>query len=71
MVIIIKVKARTNSMVRLYHQRQRLANDHVQLFIFTAIQYPGMTDEGFAMQCESLKAEFAHIVAHVDAELAA
>lgn len=36
------------------------------LFIFTAMQYPGMTDEGFAMQCESLMTEFAHIVEHVD-----
>ena len=41
------------------------------LFIFTAMQYPGMTDEGFAMQCESLKAEFAHIVEHVDGKRAA
>lgn len=41
------------------------------LFIFTAMQYPGMTDEGFAMQCESLQAEFAHIVEHVDGKMAA
>lgn len=41
------------------------------LFIFTAMQYPGMTDEGFAMQCESLKAEFAHIAEHVDGKVAA
>ncbi|MFA5952868.1 MAG: hypothetical protein WC807_21640 [Hyphomicrobium sp.] len=41
------------------------------LFIFTAMQYPGMTDEGFAMQCESLKQEFAHIVEHVDGKMAA
>lgn len=41
------------------------------LFIFTAMQYPGMTDEGFTMQCESLKGEFAHIVEHVDGKLAA
>lgn len=41
------------------------------LFIFTSMQYPGMTDEVFAMQCESLKQEFAHIVAHVDGKMAA
>lgn len=41
------------------------------LFIFTAMQYPGMTDEGFARQCESLKAEFAHIAQYVDGKLAA
>ncbi len=41
------------------------------LFIFTAMQYPGMTDEGFKQQCESLKDEFAHIAEHVDGRLAA
>lgn len=41
------------------------------LFIFTAMQYPGMTDEGFARQCESLKQEFAHIAAQVDGRVAA
>lgn len=41
------------------------------LFIFTSMQYPGMSDEVFTMQCESLKQEFAHIVAHVDGKLAA
>lgn len=36
------------------------------LFIFTAMQYPGLSDEAFAGQCESLKQEFTHIAAHVD-----
>jgi hypothetical protein len=31
------------------------------LFIFTAMQYPGIPDEAFAAQCEGLKAEFEHI----------
>lgn len=38
------------------------------LFIFTAMQYPGMTDDVFARQCEGLKQEFAHIAAHVDGQ---
>ena len=41
------------------------------LFIFTSMQYPGMSDEVFAMQCESLKQEFAHIADHVDGKRAA
>lgn len=31
------------------------------LFIFTALQYPGVPDEAFAAQCEGLKAEFEHL----------
>jgi hypothetical protein len=31
------------------------------LFIFTALQYPGVTDGDFAAQCEGLKTEFEHI----------
>jgi hypothetical protein len=31
------------------------------LFIFTALQYPGVSDANFAAQCEGLKAEFEHI----------
>jgi hypothetical protein len=41
------------------------------LFIFTSMQYPDMSDEVFAMQCEGLKQEFAHIVVHVDGKMAA
>lgn len=43
---------------------------HGSLFIFTAMQYPGMTDEGFAQQCEGLKQEFVHITQHLDGEAA-
>lgn len=34
------------------------------LFIFTAFQYPGMSDSEFAMQCDGLKHEFPLIAAH-------
>ena len=40
--------------------------DHGSLLIFTAFQYPGMTDEGFAQQCVGLEQEFEHIRQHVD-----
>ncbi len=33
------------------------------LFIFTAMQYPGMSDEAFAAQCDGLEKEFPHIEA--------
>ena len=33
------------------------------LFIFSAFQYPGMTDEDFARQCDGLQQEFPHILA--------
>jgi hypothetical protein len=36
------------------------------LFIFTAFQYPGISDQDFAMQCEGLTAEFPHIAAHTE-----
>jgi hypothetical protein len=36
------------------------------LFIFTAFQYPGISDQDFAMQCEGLKQEFPHIAAHTE-----
>ncbi|MGH6894264.1 MAG: hypothetical protein ACREEP_18615 [Dongiaceae bacterium] len=36
---------------------------HGSLFIFSAFQYPGMSDEDFARQCDGLKQEFPHIVA--------
>jgi hypothetical protein len=34
---------------------------HGSLFIFTAMQYPGVSDEAFATQCEGLQQEFAHV----------
>ena len=36
------------------------------LFIFTALQYPGMSDADFAAQCKGLEQEFPHIKAHVE-----
>jgi hypothetical protein len=36
------------------------------LFIFTAMQYPGVSDETFAAQCEGLQQEFAHIKAYTE-----
>ena len=36
------------------------------LFIFTAMQYPGVPDDAFAAQCEGLKAEFEHIKEFVE-----
>ena len=36
------------------------------LFIFTALQYPGVTDADFAQQCEGLAAEFTHIRHHLE-----
>lgn len=38
------------------------------LFIFTAMQYPGISDENFAQQCNGLKQEFIHIVEYVDGQ---
>ena len=37
--------------------------DGGSLFIFTAMQYPGVSEELFAAQCEGLKKEFEHIKA--------
>jgi hypothetical protein len=34
------------------------------LFIFTAYQYPGISDSEFAKQCEGLRQEFPSIAAH-------
>jgi hypothetical protein len=34
---------------------------HGRRFIFTAMQYPGVSDEAFVAQCEGLKLEFVHI----------
>ncbi|MFZ5617924.1 MAG: hypothetical protein ACOZAA_11465 [Pseudomonadota bacterium] len=36
------------------------------LFIFTAMQYPGVPDDAFEKQCGALLKEFAHIRRHVD-----
>jgi hypothetical protein len=36
------------------------------LFIFTGLQYPGVSDADFAAQCEGLKQEFAHIKEHTE-----
>ncbi len=36
------------------------------LFIFTAIQYPGMSDEEYAAQCEGIEYEFQNICRHLD-----
>ena len=41
--------------------------DAESLFIFTALQYPGVPDEDFAAQCQGLEREFPHIKAHVEA----
>ncbi len=40
---------------------------HGSLFMFTTMQYPGMSDADFAHQCEALRTEFAHVREHVDA----
>ena len=37
------------------------------LFLFTALQYPGVSDEDFAAQCRGLEAELPHIKAQVEA----
>lgn len=34
---------------------------HGSLFVFTAMQYPNVSDADFAAQCEGLKREFVHI----------
>jgi hypothetical protein len=36
------------------------------LFIFTAMQYPGVPDADFAARCDGLQAEFEHIKRHVE-----
>jgi hypothetical protein len=37
------------------------------LFVFTAMQYPGVSDNAFAAQCAGLEREFAHVRVHVEA----
>jgi hypothetical protein len=39
---------------------------HGSLLIFSAMQYPGVSDEAFAAQCEGLNEEFVQIKARVD-----
>ena len=39
---------------------------HGSLFIFTAMQYPGVSDAAFAAQCDGLKQEFLHIKTLMD-----
>lgn len=41
--------------------------DNASMFIFTALQYPGVSDSDFAAQCLGLEREFPHIKAHVEA----
>jgi len=43
-----------------------LGNDQ-SMFIFTALQYPGISDSDFATQCRGLEQEFPHIKAYVEA----
>ena len=40
--------------------------DGGSLFLFTAFQYPGMSDEAFAMQCAGLEHEFPNIKAQTE-----
>jgi hypothetical protein len=40
------------------------------MFIFTALQYPGISDGDFAAQCRGLEQEFRHIKANVEAPAA-
>ena len=40
------------------------------MFIFTALQYPGISDNDFAAQCRGLEHEFPHIKAHVETPFA-
>jgi hypothetical protein len=37
------------------------------MFIFTALQYPGISDSDFAAQCRGLEQEFPHIKVNVEA----
>lgn len=39
---------------------------HGSLFIFTAMQYPGVPDKAFQQQCEGLQQEFVHVREQVD-----
>jgi hypothetical protein len=39
---------------------------HGSLYMFTAMQYPGVSDADFDAQCEGLEAEFKHIKRYVE-----
>jgi hypothetical protein len=39
---------------------------HGSLFIFTALQYPGVSDTAFKAQCDGLAREFEHIRANTE-----
>ena len=41
--------------------------DNESMFIFTALQYTGISDRDFSAQCQGLEGEFPHIKAHVEA----
>jgi len=43
--------------------------DNESIFIFTALQYPGISDSDFAAQCQGLEREFPHIKAQVESAL--
>jgi hypothetical protein len=40
------------------------------MFIFTALQYPGISDGDFVAQCRGLEQEFPHIKANVEVPVA-
>ena len=40
--------------------------ENESMFIFTALQYPGVSDSDFAAQCQGLEQEFPHIKTHVE-----
>jgi hypothetical protein len=40
--------------------------ENESMFIFTALQYPGISDSDFAAQCQGLEQEFPHIKTHVE-----
>jgi hypothetical protein len=42
--------------------------DAQSMFIFTALQYSGISNEDFASQCQGLESEFPHIKAHLEAQ---
>jgi hypothetical protein len=39
---------------------------HGSLSVFTAMQYPDVSDPDFAAQCDGLKQEFVHIKEHAE-----
>jgi hypothetical protein len=45
-------------------------DQHRSMFIFTALQYPGISDSDFATQCRGLEQEFPHIKANVETHAA-